>query len=34
MTGSNGTLSMRTVAWLMTLVALAAGLWLGGGHYA
>lgn len=31
MTGSNGTLTMRAVAWLMTLVALAAGLWVGGG---
>lgn len=31
MTGSNGTLSMRAVAWLMTLVALAAGLWVGRG---
>ena len=31
MMGSNGKLSVRTVAWLMTLVALAAGLWVGRG---
>lgn len=31
MTGSNGTLSVRAVAWLMTLVAPAAGLWVGRG---
>ena len=31
MTGSNGQLNVRTVAWLMTLVALAAGLWVGRG---
>lgn len=28
---SNGALAVRVVAWIMVLVALAAGLWAGGG---